>query len=152
MLWGCWLIYFNQKIKTGLSVSLRLVPRENGLASMFMLASVSHFLRILRFWPFFWYVTQMLSLRLACSSDHRRLGLAHGIVCRSDSKVCGDRLHCVSNREVQRSTLQSQPLAAVIFTMIERVITLPAGEKNHPCVVHCISSGGAPCDEWQHVI
>lgn len=60
----------------------------------------------------------LVSFFVSCSSDHRQLGLAHGVVCRSDSKVSADWLQCVSNREVQHFILQSQPLTAVTFTMI----------------------------------
>ena len=121
VLWERWLIFLIQKIKTGLSVSLRLVPREYALASTSVLASVSHLLHVLHFWPFFLLIRDtdvVLSLFLCCSSDHRQLGLAHGVVCRSDSKVGADWLQCVSNREVQLRILQSQPLTAVIFTVI----------------------------------
>lgn len=68
MLWECWLIFLIQKIKTGLSASLRLVPREYLLASMSMLASVSHLLHVLHFWSFFLlirYTDVVLSLFLS---------------------------------------------------------------------------------------
>lgn len=76
----------------------------------------------------------MLSPSPACLSDRRRLGLAHSAVRRSDSEVSADGLLCVSNQEVQRFTLQNQPLAAVIFTVIERVITSPAGNRIIPAL------------------
>lgn len=76
---------------------------------------------VLHSWPFFLLIRDAdvaLSLFLSRSSDHRQLGLAHGVICRSDSKVSADWLQCVSNREEQHFILPSQPLTAVNFTMI----------------------------------
>lgn len=120
MLWERSLIFLIQKIKTGLSVSLRLVPREYVLASMSVLASVSLFIACLTLLTFLLTDTRCRCCLffLSCSSDHPQLGLAHGVVCRSDCEVGADWLQCVRNRQVQLLVLQSQPLAAVIFTMI----------------------------------
>lgn len=111
MLRGCWLFFLIPKIETGLSVSLRLLPGE------FELASCLHFhLPVIYCMSYTYdlysyrYVTQMLPcLFLASSSssssDHRRLALAHGVVCRSDSKVC--RLAPVCQRQRSAALAES---------------------------------------------
>lgn len=145
---GCWLFFLIQKIETGLSVSLRCVPREFELASMSVLPSVSHLLHVLHLWPLFLQIRgtdAAVSLSLASSPDHRQSGLAHGVVCRSDCKVSATGSSMSATEKCSTCTVS---LSKQSFSQRFKGLLWCLKEKNHPSVVHSISSEGALTSEW----
>lgn len=147
------LIFLILQIKTGLSVSLPFLPREYVLASMSVLASVSHILRLtLLTSP----LADMCHRCCVVSFSLVRLwpqtmwcGTQRGMQIRQKSQ-CRVAPVCQQQRSAALHTAESASHSSHFYHDLEGYY-IACRKKNYPCDVHCISSRGALCEDWRHV-